>query len=65
VLRSGSDDGKANAAGALGNLGSGGDAIRAAVVESGAIPLLFNLLRGGSDEGKANAAGTLEILNNF
>jgi len=58
-LRSGSDKGKAKAAGALRNLTGGNDANRVAVLAAGVLPLMSELLRGGSDKGKTNAAGVL------
>jgi hypothetical protein len=57
------DASKANAARALGNLASGNNDIKAAIVAAGAIPLLMELLRDGSDLGKAMAAGALANLS--
>jgi predicted ThiF/HesA family dinucleotide-utilizing enzyme len=62
LLRDGSDEGRADAAKALGNLAIRGDDIAAAVVAAGALPRLVELLSDGSDKGNANAAEALGIL---
>jgi hypothetical protein len=60
LLRGGSDNGRAPAAGALKNLAVADDAITAAV---GAVPPMVELLRdAGSAEGRSNAAMALVII---
>jgi vacuolar protein 8 len=63
LLRDGSDEGRAEASGALWFLGLGNDTNQAAIVEAGGIPPLIELLRGGSDKGRAEAAYALGSLS--
>jgi hypothetical protein len=62
LLRNGSEEGRAEAAGALRNLAC---ANAKDIVATGAIPELVELLRDGSDEGKVKATGTLGNLGSF
>jgi vacuolar protein 8 len=61
LLRGGLNEGKKNAAAALGMIAPCSDAT-AAMVAAGALPMLVELLRSGSDKGKATAAGALANL---
>ncbi|KAJ0392146.1 hypothetical protein P43SY_005421 [Pythium insidiosum] len=62
ALRSGSDDDKANAAFALGNLAKRDPASQAAIASAGAIPLLVALVASGSLESRAKAARAITAL---
>jgi hypothetical protein len=64
LLSSGSDEGRAEAAGALWNLAVVNNANREAVLAAGALPPLVDLLIVGSDKGRAYAAGALGDLSN-
>ncbi|KAJ0393777.1 hypothetical protein ATCC90586_003763 [Pythium insidiosum] len=62
ALRSGSDDDKANAAFALGNLAKRDPASQAGIASAGAIPLLVALVASGSLESRAKAARAITAL---
>ena len=62
LLSRGSDEGSAYAAGALTILVFRNNAVAAAVVAAGAIPLLVELLSSGSDDGRVYAAVALGNL---
>mmetsp|Transcript_24740 Transcript_24740/g.41341 ORF Transcript_24740/g.41341 Transcript_24740/m.41341 type:complete len:694 (+) Transcript_24740:414-2495(+) len=63
LLRSGSDEARANAAEVLGNLTFDDDDMETVdFVAAGAIPGLVEMLRGGSDEGRGKAAWVLRKL---
>jgi HEAT repeat protein len=63
LLRSGSDDGRAVAAGALGILAGGAVGVMPVIVSAGALPPLVAMLSSGSEDGsKLYAAQALGVL---
>eukprot|EP00242_Pyramimonas_sp_CCMP2087_P004256 CAMPEP_0198199388 /NCGR_PEP_ID=MMETSP1445-20131203/2702_1 /TAXON_ID=36898 /ORGANISM="Pyramimonas sp., Strain CCMP2087" /LENGTH=287 /DNA_ID=CAMNT_0043869227 /DNA_START=197 /DNA_END=1056 /DNA_ORIENTATION=+ len=62
LLRDGSDQGKADAAGVLGAFIEKNLANKAAVLREGGLPPLVEMLRGGTDKGQRNAAWALNEL---
>lgn len=61
IIKSGTDDGKTNAAGALGNMAVN-DANKISIANAGGIPVLVELAKYGTDTGKENAAFALSQL---
>lgn len=63
VLRTGAEECKPHAVGALNNLSSLSDEAKTAIFEAGAVPLLVNVMQSGGHESKERAAYTLWNLS--